>query len=280
MNYFPSLGMKVWKYRWGRGGPWVLAAAASGNTAAEPGCREAFRWTHGVSISPRLCQDAWGRGTAAGLPPVLQGPGWEARLEINCLLLGLVARIWVLWAPEADPAEKLWSWETQKNPVDLWDPGKESPEELNYSQEWIPPAWDGILTQSSFFLPLLVVQSLSCVQFCDPHGLQHTRLLCPSLSSRVCSSSCPLSRWCYPTISSLVAPFSFCLPPAAQPSGHRVLGHLSPKIISPLLRALKTNKQNIQQWASKEKYSHTKGLRNWRWNLKSKMSMYRNFPIW
>ena len=57
------------------GGPWVLAAAASGNTAAEPGCREAFRWTHGVSISPRLCQDAWGRGTAAGLPPVLQGPG-------------------------------------------------------------------------------------------------------------------------------------------------------------------------------------------------------------
>ena len=43
------------------------------------------------------------------------------------------------------------------------------------------------------------------------HGLQHTRLPCPSLSPRVCSNSCPLSQWCYPTISSSVAPFSFCL---------------------------------------------------------------------
>ena len=35
-----------------------------------------------------------------------------------------------------------------------------------------------------------------------PHGLQHTRLPCPSLSPRVCSNSCPLSRWCHPTITS------------------------------------------------------------------------------
>jgi len=48
-----------------------------------------------------------------------RAPAEKPGLEINCLLLGLVARIWVLWAPEADPAEKLWSWETQKNPVDL-----------------------------------------------------------------------------------------------------------------------------------------------------------------
>ena len=27
-------------------------------------------------------------------------------------------------------------------------------------------------------------------------GLQHTRLLCPSLSPWVCSNSCPLSGWC------------------------------------------------------------------------------------
>ena len=43
-----------------------------------------------------------------------------------------------------------------------------------------------------------------------PHGLQHSRLLCPSLSPRVCSNSCPLSQWCYPTISSSAAHFSFC----------------------------------------------------------------------
>ena len=30
----------------------------------------------------------------------------------------------------------------------------------------------------------------------------------PSLSSRVCSNSCPLSQWCLPTISSSVVPFS------------------------------------------------------------------------
>ena len=35
-----------------------------------------------------------------------------------------------------------------------------------------------------------------------PHVLQPTRLLCPSLSLEVCSSSCPLSQWCHPTISS------------------------------------------------------------------------------
>ena len=43
-----------------------------------------------------------------------------------------------------------------------------------------------------------------------PYGLQHPRLSCPSLSSGVCSSSCPLSWWWHPTISSSVAPFSSC----------------------------------------------------------------------
>ena len=43
-----------------------------------------------------------------------------------------------------------------------------------------------------------------------PHGLQYTRLPCPSLSPGVCSNSCPLSQWCYQTISSSVVPFSSC----------------------------------------------------------------------
>ena len=42
----------------------------------------------------------------------------------------------------------------------------------------------------------------------QPHGLQHTRFPCPSLSPGVCSNSCPLSWWCHPTISSCVIPFS------------------------------------------------------------------------
>ena len=43
-----------------------------------------------------------------------------------------------------------------------------------------------------------------------PHGLQHARLLCLPLFPGVCSSSCPLSQWCHPTISSSVSPFSSC----------------------------------------------------------------------
>ena len=41
-----------------------------------------------------------------------------------------------------------------------------------------------------------------------PHGLQHTRPLCPSPTPRVYSNSCPLSQWCHATISSSVIPFS------------------------------------------------------------------------
>ena len=43
-----------------------------------------------------------------------------------------------------------------------------------------------------------------------PHGLQHSRPPCPSPTPRVYSNSCPLSRWCHPTISSSVIPFSSC----------------------------------------------------------------------
>ena len=44
-----------------------------------------------------------------------------------------------------------------------------------------------------------------------PQGLQHDRPPCPSPSPRVYPNSCPLSRWCHPTISSSVVPFSSCL---------------------------------------------------------------------
>ena len=44
-----------------------------------------------------------------------------------------------------------------------------------------------------------------------PHELQHTRLSCPSSTPGAWSNTCPLSPWCYPTISSSVVPFSSCL---------------------------------------------------------------------
>ena len=41
-----------------------------------------------------------------------------------------------------------------------------------------------------------------------PHELQYARPPCPSPAPLVYSNSCPLSRWCHPTISSSVIPFS------------------------------------------------------------------------
>ena len=59
-------------------------------------------------------------------------------------------------------------------------------------------------------LSLLLLSLKSCLTQ-GPHGLPHARLPFPPLSPRVCSDSCPLSRWCYTTISSSAGLFSFCL---------------------------------------------------------------------
>ena len=45
----------------------------------------------------------------------------------------------------------------------------------------------------------------------QPHCLQNARPPCPSPIPGACSNSCPSSRWCHPTISSSVVPFSSCL---------------------------------------------------------------------
>ena len=63
-----------------------------------------------------------------------------------------------------------------------------------------------------------VMINLSSVQFSRsvvsnslwPHRLQHNRPPCPLPTPGVYTNSCPLSRWCHPTISSSVIPFS-CL---------------------------------------------------------------------
>ena len=58
---------------------------------------------------------------------------------------------------------------------------------------------------------IIVVQLLSSFQFFEtPTSI--TRLTCPTLSPRVCPSSCPLSQWCYPTVSSSATLFFFLQP--------------------------------------------------------------------
>ena len=70
-----------------------------------------------------------------------------------------------------------------------------------------------------YLYPSLSFLSLSTVQLSGsaisdslgPHGLQHSRLSCPSPTPGACSNSCPSSEWYHPTISDSVVPFSSCL---------------------------------------------------------------------
>ena len=74
-------------------------------------------------------------------------------------------------------------------------------------------------TQNIFWLSFTILYGCSSVQFSHSvvsdslwsRELQHTRPPCPSPTPGVYPNSCPLSRWCHPTISSSVILFSSCL---------------------------------------------------------------------
>ena len=56
----------------------------------------------------------------------------------------------------------------------------------------------------------LISVTQSCLTLCDPMDCSTARLPCLTPTPGACSNSCPVSRWCHPTISSSVIPFS-CL---------------------------------------------------------------------
>ena len=93
------------------------------------------------------------------------------------------------------------------------------PEETHCYREgelWFSAAEQKLLDTSApeVFITLLLLWLFSYSVVSNslwPHGLQHTRLPCPSLSPVICSNSWPLSLWCHSTISSSAALFSFCL---------------------------------------------------------------------
>ena len=97
------------------------------------------------------------------------------------------------------------------------------------------------------------------------HGLQCTKLLCPSLSPRLHSNSWPLSWWCHPTISPSVTPFSTCAQsfpasgifPMSQlfPSGGQSIG------VSALASVITVNSQGwLLLGLTSMTSSHFKGL--------------------
>ena len=66
-----------------------------------------------------------------------------------------------------------------------------------------------------------------------PHEPQHTRPPCPSPTPGVYPNPCPSSRWCHPTISSSVIPFSSCPPsfPASRSFQMSQLSHQMAKVL-------------------------------------------------
>ena len=93
-----------------------------------------------------------------------------------------------------------------------------------FSLPWLKDQWDSELTARWTFSSTPVyhhrwtekqvwqcVCSVSSVALWGPHGMQHARLPCPSPTPRACSNLLPMNRWCHPTISSSVIPFSSCL---------------------------------------------------------------------
>ena len=77
--------------------------------------------------------------------------------------------------------------------------------------ESVMPSNYPVLCHPLLFLPS-IFPSISSVSVTFnslwSHGLQHTRLPCPSPTPKACSNSCLSSQWCHPAISSSVVPFS------------------------------------------------------------------------
>ena len=82
-------------------------------------------------------------------------------------------------------------------------------EERKLSWAWKSQKFDDLGYGKEFYI-FSSVQPLSRVWFfVTPWTTAHQASL-SSPSSRACSNSCPSSRWCHPTISSSVTPFSSC----------------------------------------------------------------------
>ena len=119
-----------------------------------------------------------------------------------------------------------WALTWEKKKKHLPETGRWSCCYINVSQGWKAerrslPALTTVFSKSfpSRFCPIPVRKTMlhilvccsiakSCLDSLVTHVLHHARLPCPSLSPEVCPNSCPLSRWCHPSISSSVASFT------------------------------------------------------------------------
>ena len=90
---------------------------------------------------------------------------------------------------------------------------------------WIILLWACVTFCSSYFYNSVQFSRSVVSDSLRPHELQHARPPCPSQTPRVHPDPCPLSRWCHPTISSSVIPFSSC-PQSFPASGFSQMSQL------------------------------------------------------
>ena len=95
----------------------------------------------------------------------------------------------------------------------------------------------------------------------QPHGLQCTRLLCPPVSPRVRSNSCPLSCWCYLTRVGRYLSRVLCCPLFLLPS------------IFPSIRAFSTESALPIRWSKYWGFSFSN-------NPSNEYSRLISFRIW
>ena len=92
-----------------------------------------------------------------------------------------------------------------------------------------PLLYLAVSLHSKTWINVLVLCQFSCSVVSSsmrPHELQHARPPCPSPTPGVHPNPCPLSRWCYPAMSSSIIPFSSC-PQSFPASGSFQMSPLS-----------------------------------------------------
>ena len=135
----------------------------------------------------------------------ISGGSWfspfnRTKVTWKCQSLSCVWLLTTPWSVHGILQARILSGLPFPSPEGLPDPGIE-PRSPALQADSLPSD----LPESSFQLSHSVVSDSL-----PPHGLQHARLPCQSLTPGACSLW-PLCRWCHPTISFSVVPISSCL---------------------------------------------------------------------
>ena len=121
---------------------------------------------------------------------------------------GICWVLWLLWRPKA--IQRGNHKQLTLTVAGVGGGRKQQPGEENLGRALRVPS-PSSATRVHEFSPSHSSVQFSCLVMSDslqPHEPQHARPPCPSPTPRVYPNSCPLSRWCHPTISSSVIPFS------------------------------------------------------------------------